>query len=304
MTRSEPDEWDIVSGVGITALAVAAARAIASHRPDRLIDDPWAERFVQAARAPKPLPTRPLAAPETAAPPDASRAASLAATWQMMAAYHGVRTRFFDQVLLAAADTGIRHVVIVAAGLDSRAHRLRWPRGTTVYEIDLPRVLDFKDLVFDRYAATPASERRPVPADLRDDWPSALLAAGFDPRLPSAWLAEGPLAYLPTDTQRALLESVDTFAAPGSSHLAIEDFADLGAQLRDPALTHLSEAVGVDLGRLVATGQRIDPAKWLADHGWRPEAQSATAVADGYGHEFDPLTARFNADVRFVTAHR
>ena len=56
---TEEASWDIVSGVGLTALAVAAARAIEGHRPDALVTDPYAEAFVRAASPPVPMPTRP-----------------------------------------------------------------------------------------------------------------------------------------------------------------------------------------------------------------------------------------------------
>jgi O-methyltransferase involved in polyketide biosynthesis len=54
-------QWDIVTGVGITALAVAAGRAMETHRHDGLVTDPYAEAFVHAARSPVPMPTRPYA---------------------------------------------------------------------------------------------------------------------------------------------------------------------------------------------------------------------------------------------------
>ncbi|WP_265442844.1 SAM-dependent methyltransferase [Flexivirga meconopsidis] len=293
MANSARDEWDIISGVGLTALIVAAGRAVESHRPDRLVDDPWAERFVAAARPPKPLPTRPLPASDT----------SLTATWQMMSTYMGVRSRLFDETLLAAAEAGAQQVVILATGLDTRAHRLEWPTGTTVFEIDQPRVLDFKDLVLDRYDASPATDRRVIRVDLRDDWSGALLEAGFDPSLPSAWLAEGLLAYLPTEAERDLLSTIDKLAAPGS-RVAVEDFTTLSGQLDDPELVRLSEELGADMKQLLDTGERTDPGAWFTDHGWQVQTQTAAAVADGYGREFDRLTKRFNADSRFVIARR
>jgi methyltransferase (TIGR00027 family) len=50
-----------------------------------------------------------------------------------------IRTQFFDDYLLDATAHGIRQVVLLAAGLDTRAYRLSWPRGAHVYELDLPR---------------------------------------------------------------------------------------------------------------------------------------------------------------------
>ena len=59
--------------------------------------------------------------------------------------------------------------------------------------------------------------------DLRDDWPAALTAAGFDRTQPTAWLAEGLLPYLPSDAQDRLFEMVTALSAPGSQ-IAIEVF--------------------------------------------------------------------------------
>src|SRR4029077_3791630 len=95
--------------------------------------------------------------------------------------YQAVRTYYFDGYFKAAVRTGIRQVVILAAGLDSRAYRLDWPAGTTVFEIDQPKVLDSKTSTLEAHGAVARARRVPVAVDLRDDWPAALIAAGFDP---------------------------------------------------------------------------------------------------------------------------
>ena len=63
--------------------------------------------------------------------------------------YQAVRTHFFDEYFHAAMRAGIRQVVILASGLDSRAYRLDWPAGTTVFEIDQPKVLEYKTSTLD-----------------------------------------------------------------------------------------------------------------------------------------------------------
>ena len=154
------------------------------------------------------------------------------------AGYQGVRSRFFDEALLGA---GTRQVVLLAAGLDARALRLGWPSGTTVFEVDQPRVLGFKDEVIDSVGGTPTARRVTVPVDLRHDWPAALTAAGFDPRLPTAWLAEGLLPYLPADAERLLFERVHALSAPGS-RIAVEHIGGIGDRIAaDPYLRSLSE---------------------------------------------------------------
>ena len=120
MARTDDDTWDLASSVGANATLVAASR-----QPDPLIDDPFAEPLVRAVGV-EPI-TRVL---------DGRSPLADAALIDVMA----VRTRFFDDFLVKAAAAGLRQAVILAAGLDSRAYRLPWPPGTTVYEIDLPEV--------------------------------------------------------------------------------------------------------------------------------------------------------------------
>src|SRR5664279_2022621 len=64
--------------------------------------------------------------------------------------------------------------------------------------------------------AEPTTDLRSVAIDLRDDWQTALLAAGFDTTRPAAWIAEGLFGYLPPEAQDRLLDSVTALSAPGS----------------------------------------------------------------------------------------
>lgn len=156
------------------------------------------------------------------APPDDDEI-DFAVDPQQMINYQAVRTHFFDAYFADAVAAGIRQVVILAAGLDSRAYRLAWPEGSVVYEIDLPKVLEYKAETLARHGATPTTTRRAVPVDLRHDWPKALRDAGFDAGLPTAWLAEGLLPFLPGQAQEAMFSSIDELSAAGS-RVAVEAF--------------------------------------------------------------------------------
>ena len=169
-----------LEGVAATALAVAAIRAEETARPDRLFADPLAAAFVAASRW---SPSRPA---------DDRRAVLLRA-WVV------ARTVFLDDLLASACREGRRQVVLLGAGLDVRAFRLPWPPGVRCFELDTADVLDHKDLVLTGQAAVAGCERIPVRCDLRTDWPGALLAAGFESGLPTVWVAEGVLAYLPQE---------------------------------------------------------------------------------------------------------
>jgi methyltransferase (TIGR00027 family) len=218
MPRTADDSWDIATSVGATAVMVALARAAETASDDPLIRDPFAEPLVST---PELDGVREQVAAWWAG--DREDEVDFAVGAQQMINYQAVRTHFFDAYFTQATGAGIRQVVILAAGLDSRAYRLAWPDGTVVYEIDLPKVLEYKAQTLARHGAEPTTDRRAVPVDLRDDWPQALRDAGFDPARPTAWLAEGLLPFLPAAAQEAMFDSVDQLSGPGS-RAAVEIF--------------------------------------------------------------------------------
>ena len=221
MSRTDTDSWDLASSVGATATMVAAARALVSREPDALIDDPFAAPLVRAVGLD--FFTRlvdgdiPLANLEGDGP-------------RFMANWIAVRTRFFDDFFVNAGAVGIRQAVILAAGLDSRAYRLPWAAGTTVFELDQPKVIEFKTTTMTAIGATPKAHRRTVSVDLREDWPAALRHSGFDESQPTAWSAEGLLAYLPPEAQDRLFDNITALSMPGSQ-LATEYHLDGGAAM-------------------------------------------------------------------------
>jgi methyltransferase (TIGR00027 family) len=256
--RSDDDEWDIVSSVGYTALLVAGWRALHAVSAQPLARDGYAKLFIAASE--DPYLTGLLADPGTS---------EGATTFPRL---YGVQTRFFDEFFSSAADRGIRQAVIVAAGLDSRAYRLNWPSGTTVFEVDQPKVLEFKERVLAEHAAEPAAQRKHVAADLRDDWSIPLRAAGFDPQTPTAWSVEGILPYLTGDAQDILFTRIGDLSAPGS-RLGI---GALGSCLDQNRLAALEEAhPGLSLSGDVNFSDltyddaaKTKPAQWLAEQGW------------------------------------
>ncbi len=200
------------SSVGATALFVAASRALEANKPDPLVVDPYAEIFCRAVGG------------EWADVLDGKAPENklMSEFGEHFVNYQAARTKFFDDYFYAAADADVRQIVILAAGLDSRAYRLAWPEGTVVFELDQPQVLEFKQDVLTRTGEAPTAERREIGVDLRDDWPRALLHSGFDPSRPSAWLAEGLLVYLPAAAQGELFTGINDLAAPGS-HVAVDE---------------------------------------------------------------------------------
>ncbi|SPM39061.1 O-Methyltransferase involved in polyketide biosynthesis [Mycobacterium numidiamassiliense] len=260
--RSEGDTWDITTSVGSTALFVATARALEAQKPDPLVVDPYAEIFCRAVGGP---------AADVLDGKIPDHQLKTADFGEHFVNFQGARTKYFDEYFRRAADAGVRQVVILAAGLDSRAYRLDWPAGTTIFELDQPQVLDFKREVLAGQGAQPRAERREIAVDLRDDWPQALQDNGFDPAKPSAWIAEGLLIYLPASAQEQLFTGIDSLAGPGS-HVAVEDGAPMKSDDYEAALEEERAATAAGDGRvffqLVYNEQHAPATEWLNKHGW------------------------------------
>ena len=191
MTNSGQTPGQAVADTGVL---VAAIRAEETRRPDRLFDDPFAERLAGESG-------RRMLAEAVATSGDKS-------TLQIV-----VRTRFWDEALLNAVPP-VSQVVIVAAGLDARAYRLPWPDGTTVFELDQPAVIAAKAAAL--AGDEPRCLRVAIGVDLTTDWTDTLRSNGFDPKWPAVWLMEGLLQYLDEGAVHTLFERVDALSAPGS----------------------------------------------------------------------------------------
>ncbi|WP_333889845.1 class I SAM-dependent methyltransferase [Mycolicibacterium gadium] len=273
--RTHDDTWDIATSVGSTAVMVAAARAGETAKADPLIRDPYAEILV-AGVGPG---VWDIVRNEEFAAKVAEADAEVAAIFEHMGNYQAVRTYFFDEFFAAAAAAGIRQVVILASGLDSRAYRLDWPADTVVYEIDQPKVLEYKAARMAEHGVLPSAKRNAVAIDLRLDWPNALREAGFDADAPTAWLAEGLLMYLPAQAQDRLFEQITALSAPGS-RVAAETVGhrsdDRRAEFREK-FERIAEQFGMqdapDVAELMYNDpDRADVAEWLNAHGWRASA--------------------------------
>ncbi|MFN8087456.1 MAG: class I SAM-dependent methyltransferase [Mycobacterium sp.] len=277
--RSHDDTWDIATSVGSTAVMVAAARASETESPDPLIRDPFARILVDGAGTGmwEAFLDDSLTDRMAEADPEAT------AVLTNMLNYQAVRTHFFDAYFRGASDAGIRQIVILASGLDSRAYRLEWPAGTRVYEIDQPKVLEYKAETLARHGAQPSADRLEVPIDLRQDWPAALKAQGFDPSQPTAWLAEGLLMYLPADAQDRLFELITKLSAPGSrvsaeavGHHDEERRAAMRERF-DKFADQLGIQKSIDIQDLTYNDvERADVTDWLNAHGWTASGTSST----------------------------
>jgi methyltransferase (TIGR00027 family) len=317
MPRTDNDTWDLAHSVGATATGVAVGRALATQHPNALIDDPYAAPLVRAVGVP--FFTRLVDGELNPGEVDANAVFGMQRMTDMMA----VRTRFFDEFFLtstgggnsaeAAASGTIRQAVILAAGLDARAYRLPWPPETTVFEIDQPQVIDFKSQTMRELGAAPTAHRHAVAVDLRHDWPTALQRAGFDPDQPTAWSAEGLLAFLPSDAQDRLLDEITALSAPGS-RLAAEnmDGGGEGAQMMQDrmhqTIDHWREhGFDLDMTDLWYFGERHDIPEYLTTRGWTTQLIPMTELyaASGVLLDIDDNTdVQAFASFGYVTATR
>jgi methyltransferase (TIGR00027 family) len=256
-----------LSGVSETALGAAEMRAHESSRTDRIINDPYAASFVAAAP--------PLFADIPSLVDEGELAALVAAGVDSVA----IRTRFVDDFLSRACAAGCHQVVLLAAGLDTRAFRLNWPEDVRLYELDLPELFGFKERILAEEGAVARCERRVVEVDLREDWPSRLARVGFEPAIPSAWVAEGLLVYLSSEDAARVLTSVGELAAPGSQlSLDYEVSRDGSSQTGTRSIAGMREVTSMWQGGL---GSAVP--KWLSDHGWRVRTHDGASLAQEYG---------------------
>ena len=296
MARTDNDSWDLASSVGATATAVAASRAVASQGPDALLDDPFAEPLVRAVGLDEFV---------KVVDGESFNQDDPVMTRRAMSEQIAVRTRFFDDFFTAASEAGIRQAVILAAGLDTRAYRLAWPANTDVYEVDQPGVIAFKTAALDDLGAAPKADRKTVAIDLRDDWPSALRAAGFDPARPTAWIAEGLLPYLPPDAQDRLFDHITALSAPGSrlgtEHMDMTNLPDDWADRINDRWRRAGS--DINLSDLFYQGERNEARNYLSSHGWDVTVNSTKELYDRHGFTLpDDELVRMMGDSGYLTA--
>ncbi|MEU6284258.1 SAM-dependent methyltransferase [Streptomyces sp. NPDC047028] len=246
-----------------TAVGVARVRALESEQENALFRDPLARAFAAAGGL-------------WSSPPQLPDDEAARRRWLGVAFSIVIRTKFLDDLLEQASASGVRQVVLLGAGMDSRAFRMDWPEGMRLFEVDTVAPLDFKASVLRQERAVARCERITVPVDLRDDWPGALAAAGHDAAAPTVWIAEGLLIYLPEDAVELLLARIGARSAIGSrmgltlgSRGVIERFG-ADAVPGSPASMWVSEMPD-------------DPVGWLAGHGWEADCHTVRERAAVYG---------------------
>lgn len=295
--RSDTDNWDITTGVGSTALFVAAARALAAREREPLALDPLAEVFLRAAGEewaqlidddPELTRDHPLRSTDFGLP---------------FRDHLAARTRYFDDYLQSACDSGIGQVVILAAGLDSRAYRLPCLEGVAVYELDRPQVLDFKRDTLLAAGRIPIADRREVAVDLRENWLDALRDSGFDATAGTAWLVEGLLIYLTPAAQDELFTTLGSVSASGS-RAAIEQMTPLPRDAYEALAAQDTADATSDWARLIYNEPRSDAVQWFSERGWDAERTELVDYLRAAGRPVPADASHTSALINLVTVTR
>lgn len=241
-----------------TAQGVLAERAVLHEMG--LIDDPFA----------RPMLTRPMAALFQVARRWPDRIPTLPVTLAGLAA----RVRWHDAEVVQALDDGVTQVVVVGAGYDSRAWRLRRD-GVTFFELDHPTSQADK---IRRAPEGPGPTY--VAADLRSDSAvEVLLDGGLDPSRCAVFVLEGLTMYLDPDSARRLLSELAAGSASGS-RLSTDFYPPpddgTSAHRRQNRVQRLARAGSGEDIRLVL--DRADAVAFVTDCGW--EVTAATGGRD------------------------
>ncbi len=224
-----------------TAMWMAAVRGRESDREDRLFNDPWATELAGDVGE-KWITDR---SPESVLP-------------------IVLRVRFFDDYLLRiTTDFGIRQVVFVGAGLDTRAWRLDWVDGVKIFEVDQLPVLQYKNDFMQSRQLSPRCKRICVGENIHNTWGESVLDTGFDSSKPSLWLLEGFLFYLSQESIIRVLDEVSSLAAEGSwLGFDIINSVVLTSPYTKPWLDMQASLGAPWIGTL------DEPVKFLAERGW------------------------------------
>lgn len=277
----------------MTAVFVAAVRARENQRRDRLFVDDLSSR---------------LAGPEGVAWLAASEANPHSNYRRDSFPYLEVRTRFFDDWALEGVnDYGARQLVVLGAGMDTRAFRLRWPPELRVWEVDTQELFALKESRLQAARARAGCDRVVVEADLTSRaWVGKLLGRGFRKETLTLWLAEGLFQYLAGKDVIQILEDAASISSQGSrfgAEIISEDY------LRRPSKEATLNA-RKDRGTPWIFGTN-DPGTLFRSHGWVVEDKvSAQSAATAYGRwpaSPAPGTARPRAGLPgacFVSATR
>ncbi len=235
-------------GASRTAILIAGYRARASAKPNPICSDPWAAALAGAEGE--------------------ALTASLDRVFVPMELWVAVRTAYLDAHVSYAMSHGTTQIVLLGAGLDTRAARLK-KEGVRFFEVDHPSSQADKRRRLASIASYPETAATYVTCDFaeNDDFITPLVEHGFRTDAPALILWEGVTPYLPEPAVRATLRSIAMRCDPRT--VVIFDHLLKKAMIRDAEIEKDDARAFVDrLGERVLWGTN-DPLPLLHEEGFR-----------------------------------
>lgn len=193
--------------VSTTAEAVCAYRAIAAQHPDPKLRNPdYLAAKLCRWMSPMPLDYK-------SARPIIDSSETYASFF-----YVNARTHYFDAALKKAAAAGATQVVVLGAGLDSRAYRFHdaYPQ-IHFYEVDLPPMIEAKKRRIAEALGGLPTYVRYAPIDFNTQTlAGVLLPLGYDPKQRTFFMLEGVVMYVVDAGNIATFDFIRANSAPGS----------------------------------------------------------------------------------------
>lgn len=162
------------------------------------------------------------------------------------------RTRYIDDYLEKCLDSATKQVIILGAGLDSRAYRFAILKGPVkVFEVDQPATQTAKiDRVKKIFHEIPKHVTF-IPLDFNEETLEKLVKCGYNRLLKTLFIWEGVIPYLHSEAVDAILAWVRSNSAQGSS--IIFDFIHASALSGE----HLREEVKLSQWSHRITGEGL-----------------------------------------------
>jgi methyltransferase (TIGR00027 family) len=194
-----------------TAEIDAVVRAVETEKPEseRICDDPFAIHFIGTAnniiRVIPPLRKLALWYLEQVHP--------------FMLDCIPARTRYIDECINKGIDDGIEQLIILGAGYDSRAYRLKRLKGkVTVFEVDHPATQKLKKEKAKKILNPLPSNVVFVPIDFnKETLPQKMFQSEYEKDKKSLFIWEGVTPYLTAQAVDETLNFIAKNSKPGSS---------------------------------------------------------------------------------------
>jgi len=118
------------------------------------------------------------------------------------------RTKYLDEIVENNVKNGFKQYVILAAGYDSRAYRLKLPSDLKIFELDQSEVQKRKLAVLDKII-TRSKKINYIDIDFNEDSiANKLSSAGFDSKKNTIFTLEGLSQYITKDSFSATLKEI------------------------------------------------------------------------------------------------